>query len=192
MRSFKEHLTESKKTYDFRIKIAGECTTEHETKLKGLLERFSVAGFKKIGKTPIQDLPLDFPKLKNIEVTIYEVALEYPTTQFELTEYLSSGLRITNENIVVRKPGEPLEEYQTPTEKRTGALLNDPNYSEQPKVDSTDYYGAKYNTAFLKSLQTDAAERRKARGEVIASEGAAKYSTDTESKSLSPISGKGK
>jgi hypothetical protein len=194
MRSFKEHLTESKKTYDFRIKIAGECTTEHEAKLKGLLERFSVAGFKKIGKTPIQDLPLDFPKLKNIEVTIYEVTLEYPTTQFELTEYLSSGLRITNENIVVRKPGEPLEEYQTPTEKRTGALLNDPNYSEQPKIDSTDYFGAKYNTTFLKSLQLDAAERRKARGEDIrvAIEGAAKYSTDTETSSHSPISGKGK
>ena len=192
MRSFKEYLTESKKTYDFRIKVAGGCTTEQEDKLKGLLERFSVAGFKKVGTTPIQDLPLDFPKLRNMEVSIYEVSLEYPTTQFELTEYISSGLRLTNENLVVRRPGEPLEEYQEPAEKRTGALLNDPNYSEQPKVDSADYYGAKYNTTFLKSLQADAAERRKARGEVVASEGAAKFSTDTESSSLSPISGKGK
>lgn len=192
MRSFTEYLTESKKTYDFRIKIAGECTTECEAKLKGLLERFSVAGFNKVGKTPIQDLPLDFPKLKNVEVTIFEVTLEYPTTQFELTEYLSSGLRMTNENIVVRKPGEPLEEYQEPGEKRTGALLNDPDYKESPNAKFDDYYGAKYNTTFLKSLQADAAERRKARGEVVASEGAAKFSTDTESSSLSPISGKGK
>lgn len=171
MRSFKEYLTESIKKYDFRIKIAGECDKQREDKLKGLLERFSVAEFKKVGKTPIQELPLDFPKLKNMEVSIYEVTLAYPTTQFELTEYLSSGLGMTNESLIVRKPGEPLEEYQEPSTKREGALLTDPDYKESPNVDSKKYYGAEYNTEFLKSLSADAAERRKQRGEVIPSSG---------------------
>ena len=174
MRSFKEYLSESIKTYDFRIKIAGGCTKEREEQLRGLLNRFSIAEFKKVGTTPIQDLPLDFPKLRNMEVSIYEVALSYPTTTFELTEYISSGLKMTNENLVVRKPGEPLEEYQEPQEKREGALLNDSTYSEQPKIDSTEYYGEKYNTAFLKSLNADAEARRKARGEVIPSSGSSK------------------
>lgn len=169
MRSFKEYLIESIKNYDFRVKVAGEFTKENETKLKGLLDRFSVAEFKKVGTTPIQDLPLDFPKLKNMEVSIYEIALSYPTTQFELTEYLSSGLGVNKQNLVVRKPGEPLEEYQEPQEKRTGALLNDSEYKEQAKIDSNDYYGENYNNAFLKQLSADAAERRKARGEVIPS-----------------------
>jgi hypothetical protein len=169
MRSFKEYLTESAKKYDFRVKVAGTFTAEQETKLQGLLSRFSVAEFKKTGKTPIQNLPLDFPKLKNVEVSIYEVSLDYPTTQFELTEYLASGLGVAGESIVVRKPGEPLEEYQTPSEKREGALLTDSEYKEAPNADSNDFYGEKYNTKFLQSLSKDAAERRKARGEVIPS-----------------------
>jgi hypothetical protein len=169
MRSFKEYLIESIKQYDFRIKIAGECDTQREEKLKGLLGRFSVAEFKKVGKTPIQDLPLDFPKLKNMEVNIYEVSLSYPTTSFELTEYLTSGLAINNQSLIVRKPGEPLEEYQEPTVKREGALLTDPDYKESPNADSKKFYGDEYNISFLKSLSADAAERRKQRGEVIPS-----------------------
>lgn len=42
MKSFKEHLTESKKKYDFRIKIAGDMTTEQEDTMKRLLGRFSI------------------------------------------------------------------------------------------------------------------------------------------------------
>lgn len=166
MRSLKEYLTESAKKYDFRIKFACDCADKEE-KLKTMLERFSVADFKKSGQTPIQELPLDFPKLRNREVTIYEVTLEYPTTQFELVEYISNGLAINRDEIVVRRPGEPTEEYQTPAEPRTEALLNDPNYKEagNPKFD--EYYGEKYNASFLKSLQADADARRKERNEQI-------------------------
>lgn len=171
MRSFKEYLTESVKKYDFKIKVASDVSTECETRLKGLLERYSVANFKKTGKTPIQDLPLDFPKVKNTEVSIYEVTLNYPTTSQELQQYISSGLQMHESYIVVRNPNEPSEEYQKPAEKRTGALLNDSEYKEAPNADSKDYYGQEYNTNFLKSLNAEAAERRKQRGEVIPSSG---------------------
>ena len=33
-KTFKEHLTESKKQYDFRIKIAGDFTAEQENTMK--------------------------------------------------------------------------------------------------------------------------------------------------------------
>ena len=166
MRSLKEYLTESAKKYDFRIKIACDCA-DKEDKLKTMLERFSVADFKKTGLTPIQDLPLDFPKLRNREVTVYEVTFNYPTTQNELVEYISNGLALNRDEIVVRRPGEPTEEYQTPKEQRTEPLLTDPNYKEAPNAKFEDYYGEKYNASFLKSLQTDAQERRKERGEQI-------------------------
>lgn len=192
MRSFKEYLTESAKKYDFRVKVAGEFTSEQEAQLKGLLERFSIAEFKKVGKTPIQDLPLDFPKLKNMEVTVFELSLNYPSTQFELTEYLTSGLKLNRENLIVRKPGEPLEEYQEKTEERNGALLDDPDYKELPKTESSEFYGEKYNTAFLKTLVADAEARRKARGEKVPAETAAKFSTDAPAGTHGPISGKGK
>lgn len=169
MRTLQEYLTESAKKYDFRIKLAHDVSPEHEAKLRTMLERFSVADFKKIGKTPVQDFPLDFPKLRNREVTVFEVSLDYPTTQFELTEYVSQGLEIAKEGIVVRRPGEPLEEYQRPTEKREGALLTDPDYKEAGNAKFEDYYGEKYNASFLKSLNDDAKKRREERGEVIPS-----------------------
>lgn len=182
MKTFKEYLSESKKQYDFRVKVAGDFTTEQEDTLKSLLGRYSLSGFKKTAKTPIQELPLDFPQVKNCEVSIYEVSVDYPTTQHELTEYLTAELGVNKQNLVVRKPGEPTEEYQTQIEPRDGALLNDPDYKEAGNPQFEDYYGDKYNTGFVKELNDILKLQRKARGEEIPTEGAAKYNTDTEVK----------
>ena len=112
MKSFKEYLSESKKTYNFKVKVAGDFTTEQESKMKTLLDRYEVSSFKKATKTPVQQLPLDFPQIQNCEVSIFEIALDYPSTQFELTEYLAHNLGIVKNRIVVKSPNEPSEEYQ--------------------------------------------------------------------------------
>jgi hypothetical protein len=187
MKSFKEHLTESKKQYDFRIKIAGDFTAEQETDLKSALDKYSVAGFKKSGKTPIQELPLDFPQVKNCEVNIYEVTLDYPTTQFELTEYIASHCGINKSHLAVRRPGEPTEEYQHIEEPRKGALLDDPDYKEAGNAKFEDFYGDKYNTGFVKELNDILKLQRKERGEEIPTEGAAKYNTDSAINEKSPV-----
>ena len=170
MKNFKEYLTESKKQYDFRVKIAGEVTTEQEEHMKRALGRFTVAdtlqSLKKT-QTPIQALPLDFPQLRNCEVNIYEVTLDYPTTQQELTEYLSTELGVSKQKLVVRRPGEPSEEYQHEEPKREGALLNDPDYKEAGSPQFEDYYGDKYNSGFVKELNDLLKLQRKERGEVI-------------------------
>lgn len=182
MKSFKEHLLESKKQYDFRVKVAGEMTTEQESNLKTLLGKWSLSNFKKATKTPIQQLPLDFPRLKNMEVNIYEVTLDYPTTQFELTEYLSSELGLGKTHLVVKRPGEPTEEYQTEEPQREGALLDDSEYKEAANANFDDYYGSKYNSGFVKELNDVLKLQRKVRGEQIPTEAEAKFSTDKEEK----------
>ncbi len=166
MKSFKEYLTESKKTYSFRVKVAADCSTEQEDHMKSILERFSIAEFKKVGKTPIQELPLDFPQVKNCEVCIYEVTLEYPTTSFELTEYISQGIGISKQRLAVRAPNEPTEQYQSQQqEKREAALLSDSEYKEASNASFKDYYGTEYNAKFLKELNDTVKEQQKARGE---------------------------
>jgi hypothetical protein len=184
MKSFKEYLSEGTqaKKYEFRVKVAGDFTNEQETKLKAMLERFTVNAFKKVGVTPIQALPLDFPQVKNCEVNIYEVTLDYPTTQQELTEYLSSGLEVSKQRLVVRRPGEPSEEYQHEEPKREGALLNDPDYKEAGDPQFEDFYGDKYNSGFVKELNDILKLQRKERGEVIPETTAAVYNTDTTDK----------
>jgi hypothetical protein len=182
MKTFNQYLSESTKKYDFRVKVAGEFTTEQEASMKSLLSKYAVSGFKKTGTTPIQTLPLDFPQVKNCEVSIYEVCLDYPTTQQELTEYLSSSLGVGKSHLVVRSPFEHTEEYQHNEPKREGALLNDNNYSEAGDPKFEDYYGDKYNSGFVKELNDILKLQRKERGEQIPTESAAKFNTDTDDK----------
>jgi len=179
-KTFKDYLSESitAKKHEFLVKVAGDFTKEQEAKMKSVLERYQVDGFKKVGVTPIQAFPLDFPQVKNCEVSIFEVTLDYPATQQELTEYLTQELGVSRQNLVVRRPGEPSEEYQTPIEKREGALLDDPNYKEAGSPKFEDYYGDKYNTGFVKELNDILKLQRKERGEVIPTEGKAVYNTD--------------
>ena len=187
MKSFKDYLTESKRTYDFKVKIAGEFTTEQEEALKTLLNKYQVVGFKKAAKTPVQSLPLDFPRISNAEVNVFEVSLDYPVASHELQYYLGNGLRINEQAIVVRRPGEPSEEYQEPQAQREGALLNDSEYKESPNVDSSQYYGDKYNASFVKALNDDLKAKREERGEKIPTEGKAQTTNDLPQNVKSPV-----
>jgi len=168
-KTYKDYLSESlgSKKHDFRVKVAGTFSGEQEDKMKSMMERFKVDRFKKVGVTPIQQFPLDFPQVKNCEVSIYEVTVDYPTTQQELTEYLSTGLGVSRQKLVVTRPGEPSEQYQQEVTKREGALLDDPDYKEAGNPQFEDYYGDKYNSGFVKELNDILKLQRKARGEEI-------------------------
>lgn len=180
MKAFKEYLQESAKKYDFRVKIAGDVTKESEERLESILQRFKITNFKKTGTTPVQQFPLDFPKLQNQQVNIYEVTVDYPTTTGELTEYISSNLQISKGAIAVRRPGEPTEEYQAEKpENKGGALLNDKDYKEAPNAKFEDFYGDKYNSGFVKELNDILKLQRKERGEQIPTDGPAKFNTDS-------------
>ncbi len=47
MKSFTEYLTESKKTYEFKIKVAGDLSEDFSSDLNTAMEKFSVV---KLGK----------------------------------------------------------------------------------------------------------------------------------------------
>lgn len=195
MKSFKEYLSESKKTYTFRVKVAGEFSKDQENAMESILSKYDLAGFKKAGKTPIQELPLDFPRIKNAEVNIYEVTLAYPTTQFELTEYLATELKVSKDHLVVRSPNEPTEQYQQVAQEGSGeALLFDNEYKEAPN-NTEEFYGDKYNSGFVKELNDILKLQRRDRGEVIpeasdkdiGTDTKAKFNTDAPQNNTSPI-----
>lgn len=109
MKKLTEYLAESKKTYAFKIGIAGDIPEGMDAKLKSALEKYSVAEFKKSKTTPIQERPLDFPQLTNTAVTFYEVAINYPTTEAVLEEYLGSICEVNRSHLIVRNPKAPVE-----------------------------------------------------------------------------------
>lgn len=112
MKSFAEYLTESKKTYEFKIGIAGELPEDCINKMETALQKFGVVKLSDGKKTPIQERPLDFPQLENLEVTYFETETTYPTTVQVLQEYIGSFCGVPQSHIIVRNANEPQELYQ--------------------------------------------------------------------------------
>jgi hypothetical protein len=162
MKTFKEYLTESKKVYNFKIKVAGEIPEGFEASLKNRLERCRVVSFEKMTTTPVQKVPLDFPTLNNVEVTVYEAVLEYPVTAPEIAANIKE-MGLKEEHFRVRGSGEPSEIDQLiqDDEPSGEALLQDSTYKETENVKHKDYFGADYNKGFLKDLEKVAKERKK-------------------------------
>ena len=162
MSTFKDYLTESTKSYDYKIKIAGEPKDIDKNALETALQKFDLASMSAGKSTPIMTLPLDFPRLSNESVTIFDVTTNYPESARVMQEYLSDILRIPATHIVVRKPGEPTEEYQNDMEvakkSEYANKLHDIEYRDAPKVNAEDYHSTKANMGLLKELLKDREE----------------------------------
>ena len=94
MKTFKEYLAEAVKTYQARIKIAGELPENFETKLKNYMTKYETIEFKKTASTPVQEHPHEFTRLKNVEVTIFDVETQYPIGYQQLESVLKDEFGI--------------------------------------------------------------------------------------------------
>ena len=159
MSTFKDYLTESTKSYDYKIKIAGEPKDIDKNALETALQKFDLASMSAGKSTPIMTLPLDFPRLSNEQVTIFDVTTNYPESPRVMHEYLSDLLRIPMTHIVVKKPGEPSEEYQDEMQvakkSEYATKLQDIEMKDAPKVNPDEHTGDKYNMGLLKELLKD-------------------------------------
>ena len=166
MSTFKDYLTESAKSYDYKIKVAGTLADDFANKMETALAKFDVAKMSAGKKTPIMTMPLDFPALSNEEVTIYDVTTNYPASSHVMKEYLSDILRVPATHFVVRKPGEPTEEYQNDMQvakkSEYANKLHDIEYKDAPKVNAEDYHSTKANMGLLKELLKDRQENKDA------------------------------
>ena len=165
MSTFTQYLTESAKQYDYKIKIAGDLEENFATKLETALNKFDLANLSSGKSYPIQQTPLDFPQFNNVQVTIFDATTNYPASVFEMSEYLANYLNLAKNQIVVRKPGEPTEEYQadmTIAKEITEfeSVLQDVEYKDAPKIKADEVYGDKANQSLLKELLKDRQENK--------------------------------
>jgi hypothetical protein len=167
MSTFTQYLTEAAKSYDYKIKVAGNIDKDFASKMETALAKFEVAKMSAGKKTPIMTLPLDFPMLSNESVTIYDVTTNYPASSNVMKEYLSDILRVPATHIVVRKPGEPTEEYQDAMQvAKKSDFANKVADVEQKFQDNApngrgkadDLSGDKYNMGLLRELMKTKAD----------------------------------
>ena len=157
MSTFTQYLAESTKSYDYKIKIVGASKDIDKNALETALQKFDLANMSAGKTTPIMTQPLDFPMLSNEQVTIFDVTTNYPTTTREMKEYLSDIMRIPATHIVVKKPGEPTEQYQADMQIKSEYRnkLHDIEYKDAPKVNAEDFHSTKANMSLLKELLKD-------------------------------------
>ena len=158
MKSFTQYLSESKKTYAFKVKVAGDLTEDFNTKLKGALEKFAVVNMSKGKRTPIQDVPLDFPTMKNTNVTIYDLEIHYPTTSEVLENFISQSVGYPLHCIKVVTANAPSEQYQEDMKQKAESkvLLQT---EELEAEDGQELVGEKRISSFLKDLAADSKKR---------------------------------
>ena len=161
MSTFAKYLTESIKTYEYKVKIAGDIETGFANRLETACQKFEVQKLSAGKKTPIQSLPLDFPALKNESVTIFNLSTSYPVSVRELKEYIADYMRISPAMVVVRTPDEPTEEYQEQIaiagKSEYKNKLHDIEMSDAPKVNAEDFHSTNANMSLLKELLKDKA-----------------------------------
>jgi hypothetical protein len=166
MKTFKEYLTESKKVYSFKVKVAGPLPEKFQEGLKARMSRCN-GTVEKLSTTPIQESPLDFPELTNMEVTVFEVVCEYPVTSPEIVADIK-GMGVDEACFRVRGSNEPTEQEQVlaNAEPSGEALLDEQDLEKgNTKIKHKDYFGDDFNKSFLKDLEKTAKARKKENGQ---------------------------
>jgi hypothetical protein len=155
MKSFVEYLIESSKTYEFRIKIAGEVTDDHIARLESRLEKFGLESISKPKRTPIQQHPSGFGEsVQNTEVNIFDVVTNYPATPQQIDAMLQELCNLPGSHVVVVNKNDPEEiahevAATTKEEEYKSILQND-----YDAVKLGPIFGDEYNTIFLKDLES--------------------------------------
>ena len=142
MRSLQEFLTESKKSYEYRIKYVGDFTKEKQDILKNILAKFNPQSYGAIKTSPVMKCPYDFPNYENESVSSMDVVLEYPASTSQIIELASTkGCDINRLKIIDKRFLDSVDAEHTAKEHE-GALLDDatlPSQSADQKEASESY-----------------------------------------------------
>ena len=185
MKKLNEYLTASAKTYSYRVKIAGDLPTEKYNALKAALDMFDVDTCTAPKKTPIQSDPLGFPGLKNEEINIFDIILNYPANPEQIVQLARvAGINPAKIIIIGKEFNDSMNKEVQGVED--GTRLETPNYpepSKEQKEASADYADS-YKTA-AKEFAGDVNTKFEVAGGKTP---AAKYNTDTDDGKDSPLS----
>lgn len=192
MKSFKQYLVESKQTYDFKIKVAGECPDKAVDGIKAALSQYDCNSCSSGKRTPIQETQIDFPEEKNVEVTVFEVSLNYPATSEQVRVAVASKLAKTESQIKVRNPEEEAEvALNHANDEASGEALLE---KELEAVDGQKLVGDKHVMSLLKELgkhKTNGEQVKGTNDKILAkkapAEKAASAKIDKKAGTISPV-----
>jgi hypothetical protein len=156
MKSLKQYLAESEKTYEFKLRSVVEMSDEQLDRLERYLSKYNVESVSAPKKSILQKSPVGFGDYGPAEVHTLDITTRLAVTPHALHEEISRATGVPMGVIRVHYASESvmLDEMEETQEKedKGKSLLADANYKEADKVKSADHYGDAYNKKFVKSL----------------------------------------
>jgi len=152
MKTFKQYLTESNKSWKFKIKTIHELTDEQCDRIEKHLTKYDSTGLGAVKKTILQSAPRDFPNHKGYEVFTYEFETERVASGWQIQNDIRNMLGVSHTGFKVKGEHEPDEEIPAGKQEEYKVKLADEKYSEQEKVNHKDHYGEDHKSKFIDEL----------------------------------------
>jgi hypothetical protein len=155
MKSFRDYLTESERTYDYRIKLCGRVPEELIRALKARFDQFDPVRMGDTKSTPIQKIPTDFPNFANEAVTMFDVSFRYPAIEPQIKQ-LAQLLDFDPNRVVMQtqKYVDGMVEEMDKIEEQNKDLLTDTDYpapDAEQRALKKDYSAAPHDHVVLKN-----------------------------------------
>jgi hypothetical protein len=148
MRSLKQYITESLKSYNYTIKIAGDVDKNFIDMFKYNLNKFDPIRISDPVKTPIQKSPYGFPNLSNQSITIIKADFRYPATEPMIQQIAQLlGYNINMVRVISTDFDDSINSEQVgyANEMSHNPLLLHPELEEQPGAkEANKAYGDSY------------------------------------------------
>lgn len=157
MKSFKQYLMESVRSYKYKIRVCGDPGKNWIDMFLMNLQKFDPVKIGEPKTTPIQKEPLGFPHAKNEPITIIDVEFKYPCTE-PMVKQLARLLNFDENN--VRMLG---AEHVDGLEKEMEQYANQASHSpvltheelEDSGKDAAKEYGEQYMSRIRKAYEED-------------------------------------
>lgn len=108
MKSFKTYLTESHRTFDFRIRLACEVPTDLLAKIKTVLEAYKLDSITQPKRLPIQETS-EFPNMGPVEIHMMDATFHYPCNDEQVRTLIAERAGINLACIKVTPKNSPYE-----------------------------------------------------------------------------------
>ena len=146
MKNFAQYLVETKQTFDYRIKIAGDITAEQMNQLEKSMAQFDVIKMSEKKSTPVMKTLPDFPAFANERVTHMDVSFNYPATEIGMRQVCELlGMDPNRMLMQPREYAEKLDQERKGYEDQPESVLADTDFPEpnaEQKELSDDYSAA--------------------------------------------------
>jgi hypothetical protein len=146
MKSLKQFIVESQKTYEFKIKLACDSDDLDMDHVEQAVASFDPVEITKPKSLPYQK-SADFPNAPATQIQLITVVTKYPSTPEQIRSLIANKCDIHESNIIVRTAAQDVEFENQQIAEPSGEAVLDKDYEDS---DHQDVVGQKAVDAAMK------------------------------------------